>query len=239
MVSNMMTITTRDGKNFPCYIAQPGKQPAPVIVIIQEIFGITDWLKSFADNLAAQGFIALVPDLFFRIEPGLKLDDRNEKDLEKAFKLYGEFKQDQGIEDLKDVVKHARSIQGANGKVGCVGFCLGGLMTYLMACRSDIDCAVSYYGGGINHKLNEAGSIKRPILLHLAEADKFIDREAQKKISERLANVPEASVEIYPNTDHAFARTGGHAYDKNAADKANARTLEFFKKLLLSAPVSA
>jgi carboxymethylenebutenolidase len=239
MASNMVTVTTGDGKTLQCYVSQPAKQPAPVIVIVQEIFGITDWLRSFADGLAAQGFLAVVPDLFFRLEAGLKLDDNNEKDLQKAFKYYGEFNQEQGLKDLQDVVKYSRTMAGANGKVGCTGFCLGGLMTYFMACHSDIDCAVSYYGGGINQKLDQAASIKKPIMFHLAQADQYIDGQAQKMISERMAKVANAEVYIYPNMDHAFARIGGHAYNKEAADKAHSRTQEFFKKNLQGAPVSA
>ncbi len=239
MASNTVTVTTGDGKSLSCYVAQPAKQPAPVIVIVQEIFGVTDWLKSFADSLATQGFQAIVPDLFFRLEANLKLDDNNEKDLQKAFKCYGEFDRDQGIEDLKAVVKYARSLPGSNGKVGCTGFCLGGLMTYLMACRSDIDSAVSYYGGGIDQNLGEAKSIKKPVIFHLAGGDEYIDAQAQKKISDCMSKVANTEVYIYPERDHAFARVGGHGYNQAAAEQANSRTVDFFRTTLLGATVSA
>ena len=237
MGSEMTTVTAGDGKSFQCYVARPTQKPAPVVVVIQEIFGITDWLKTYANNLAAAGFIAVVPDLFFRLEPGLKLDDNNPKDLEKAFKCYGDFDQTQGISDLKDVVKFARTIEGSNGKVGCAGFCLGGLMAFLMACNSDVDATVAYYGGGIDSKLDQADKIKNSILLHFAEQDKFIPEPALKKIGEKLAKVAHATVHTYPNMDHAFARVGGHAYDKDAAELASKRTLEFFQKTLSGSPV--
>lgn len=239
MTSNMVTVPTRDGKSLGCYLAKSEEKSAPVIVVIQEIFGITDWLKSFANNLAKLGYNALVPDLFFRLEPGLVLNPNDEKQLQKAFQLYGKFDQDQGVEDLKDVAKYARTISGANGKVGVVGFCLGGKMSYFMATRSDVDCTASYYGGGIDEKLNEADKIKNPIILHLAEADGYIKKDAQQKIKQGLADIPNATVYIYPGVDHAFAREGGQHYDKTAADLANARTIDFFKTHLLGTRVTA
>jgi carboxymethylenebutenolidase len=232
MASDMVTVKADDGKTFQCYVARASQSPAPVVVVIQEIFGITDWLKSYAGELAKAGFTALVPDMFFRLEPNLKLDDNNPKDLEKAFKCYGEFNQTQGVKDLQAAVNFARSMEGSNGKVGCVGFCLGGLMTFQMACNSDVDTSVAYYGGGIDSKLDQADKIRRPILLHFAENDKFIPGPALKQIAERLASVELAEVHTYPNVDHAFARVGGHAYDKNSADQANKRSLDFFKKNL-------
>ena len=239
MASDMVTVTSADGKAFQCYVAHAAQKPAPVIVIIQEIFGITDWLKNYANDLAKAGFIAVVPDMFFRLEPNLKLDDNNPKDLEKAFKCYGDFDQSQGLKDLSDVVKYARTMDGSNGKVGCAGFCLGGLMAFQMACHSDVDSTVAYYGGGIDSKLDLADKIKHPILLHFAEQDKFIPEAALKKIADKLSHVKHAAVHQYPKMDHAFARVGGHAYDKASADLANRRTIEFFEKTLTAAHVTA
>jgi carboxymethylenebutenolidase len=170
--------------------------------------------------------------MFFRLEPNLKLDDNNPKDLEKAFKCYGEFDQAQGVKDLQAAVNFARKMEGSNGKVGCVGFCLGGLMAFQMACNSDVDTTVAYYGGGIDSKLDEANKIRRPILLHFAENDKFIPTAALKQIADKLATVEMTTVHTYPNMDHAFARIGGHAYDKDAATLANKRTVDFFQKNL-------
>jgi carboxymethylenebutenolidase len=232
MASDMVTVKADDGKSFQCFVARASQSPAPVVVVIQEIFGITDWLKSYANDLAKAGFTALVPDMFFRLEPNLKLDDNNPKDLEKAFKCYGEFDQAQGLKDLQSAVTYARNMDGSNGKVGCVGFCLGGLMAFQMASNSDVDTTVAYYGGGIDSKLNEADKIRRPILLHFAEKDQFIPTPALKQIADKLGTVEMATVHTYPNMDHAFARIGGNAYDKDAAALANKRTVDFFKEKL-------
>jgi carboxymethylenebutenolidase len=232
MASDMVTVKADDGRSFQCFVARASQSPAPVVVVIQEIFGITEWLKSYANDLAKAGITALVPDMFFRLEPNLKLDDNNPKDLEKAFKCYGEFDQAQGLKDLQSAVTYARNMDGSNGKVGCVGFCLGGLMAFQMASNSDVDTTVAYYGGGIDSKLNEADKIRRPILLHFAEKDQFIPTPALKQIADKLATVEMATVHTYPNMDHAFARIGGNAYDKDAAALANKRTVDFFKEKL-------
>lgn len=231
--SQQLVIKAKDGGSFDCYVSQPEKRPAPAIVIIQEIFGITNWLKSVADWLASQGYFAVVPDLFWRLEPGIVLDDRDQTQLQKAFGLYGKFNQSQGISDLTDTVSQVRTLQEVNGKVGCTGFCLGGLMTYLMAACSDVDCSVSYYGGGINEKLDEIKNIKKPLLLHIAEQDQYIGPAAQNQIRSAIANNPLITMHVYPDVDHAFARVGGQNYNKAAGDLANSRTSDFFKKYLL------
>jgi carboxymethylenebutenolidase len=228
-VSERMEIRTADGGKFECHVAKPSKKALGAIIVIQEIFGITNWLQKTADWLASNGYMAVVPDLFWRMEPNLNLNDRDEKDLNKAFGLYGKFDQNQGIEDLKQVLATVQAMPEANGKVGCMGYCLGGLMTYLMACRSDVHCSVSYYGGGIDEKLDEAKNIKKPILLHLPAEDKFITKDKQTKIKAALGNNPLVTIHIYEGMDHAFARVGGEHYDKQNAELANNRSIEFFK----------
>lgn len=228
-VSEKLIVTAADGGKFECHVAKPGKKATAAIVVIQEIFGITSWLKNTADWLASNGYVAIVPDLFWRMEPNLNLNDRDDKDLNKAFGLYGQFDQNQGIEDLKQVVSTVAAMPEANGKVGCMGYCLGGLMTYLMACRSNVDCSVSYYGGGIDEKLAESGKIKKPILLHLPGEDKFITKDKQAKIKAALGSNSLVTIHTYEGMDHAFARVGGEHYDKANAELANGRSIEFFK----------
>jgi carboxymethylenebutenolidase len=136
------------------------------------------------------------------------------------------------MEDLKATIATLRAHPACTGKVGSIGFCLGGRLAYLTATRTDVDAAVGYYGVGIEGLLDEAKNIKKPLMLHIAEKDKFVPPEAQQKVKQGLAGNPYVTIHTYPGQDHAFARVGGHSYVKSAADEANARTAAFFKQHL-------
>lgn len=231
MSSQSLSIKTPDG-DFSAYVARPAAESAPAIVVIQEIFGVNAVMRGIADDLAAQGYLAICPDLFWRIEPGIDITDQSEAEWAKAFELYAAFNVDKGIEDIAATIKTIRANPGCNGKVGAVGYCLGGLLSYLTAARTDIDAAVSYYGVGIDGKLDEATKIKAPILLHVAEKDQFVPAPAQAAMAKVLINGPRLSLYTYPGCDHAFARPGGEHFDAAAAKLANDRTSDFFAKTL-------
>lgn len=228
----MISIPAADGGSFSAYLAEPASRSGPAIVVIQEIFGINTVMRRICDELAQQGYFAICPDLFWRIEPGLMLDDRIEPDLQRAFQLFGQFDLDHGISDLKATLATARKLPGATGRAGCVGYCLGGRLAYLMACRSDVDAAVGYYGVYLQAHLDEAASIRKPLLLHCATEDKFVPKDAQAQIAAGLKGHRLVTREDYAGQDHAFARVGGEHYDKAAADLANSRTAAFFKQHL-------
>jgi carboxymethylenebutenolidase len=229
---NEITISAADGGSFNAYVALPAKTPAPVIILIQEIFGVNGEMREKCNHMAALGYIAVCPDLFWRIEPGIQLVDSKPEELQRAFDLFGQFDVQKGIEDLKSTLAHMKKFEGANGKVGCMGYCLGGKLAYMMACRSDVDASVGYYGVAIETMLEEAKNIAKPLLLHIAEEDQFVSRDAQEKIKTGLADHKLVTIYSYPNAEHAFARGGGMHYDEAAAQLANGRTEEFFKKNL-------
>ncbi|MBM3534189.1 MAG: NADPH:quinone reductase [Alphaproteobacteria bacterium] len=227
-----VTIAARDGGSFSAYVAKPASGSGPGILVIQEIFGVNKVMREICDGLAAQGYIAVCPDLFWRQEPGIQITDKTEAEWQKAFSLYKGFDEAKGVEDLIATLETVRKMPGCNGRVGTVGFCLGGKLAYLMATRSSADCNVSYYGVGIEGALNEASAITKPYLCHIAAKDKFVPAEAQAKVKEALAKVPVAAVQVYEACDHAFARIGGERYDAAAAKLANGRTAAFFTKNL-------
>jgi carboxymethylenebutenolidase len=231
MSSQTLSINTQDG-DFSAYVARPAAASAPAIVVIQEIFGVNAVMRKIADDLAAQGYLAICPDLFWRIEPGIDITDQSPAEWAKAFELYTAFNVDQGIDDIAATIKAIRNDAGCNQKVGAVGYCLGGLLSYLTAARTDIDAAVSYYGVGIDGKLDEAAKISAPMLLHVAEKDQFVPAAAQAAMAKVLINGPSLDLHTYPGCDHAFARPGGEHYDAAAAKLANDRTAAFFKKTL-------
>jgi carboxymethylenebutenolidase len=178
------------------------------------------------------GDLAICPDLFWRIEPGVDITDQSEAEWKKAFELYNAFDVDLGVKDIGAAIAHIRTDRGCSGKVGAVGFCLGGLLAFLTATRTDIDASVGYYGVGIEKHVGEADKLADPLMLHIAEADQFVPKEAQKLIIASLKNHPQVDIFTYPGRDHAFARPGGEHYDAADAATANARTLALFKKAL-------
>lgn len=231
-MAEWIDITANDGGVFKAYVKRPANSAGPVVVCIQEIFGVNHAMRDIAKHWADQGYIAVAPDLFWRQEPGVDITDQSEAEWKKAFELFQGFDVDKGVDDLKATIAHARAMDGSNGKVGTVGFCLGGKLAYLLACRSDADCNVSYYGVGIEELLGEAGQISNPLVMHIAEEDGFVPKEAQAKIKEGLADADKVSIYSYPGMDHAFARIGGVPYDEANANLANGRSLEAFRQTL-------
>jgi carboxymethylenebutenolidase len=220
-----ITITCPDG-DFGAYLATPSSGSGGGVLVIQEIFGVNASMRAYCDHLAEQGFFALCPDIFWRQEPGIQITDQSEEEWAKAFELYQGFDVDKGVADLKASLAHLRRVDGCNGKAGTVGFCLGGLLAYRMGAESDADCNISYYGVGIDERLDQAGSITKPTILHIAEEDGFVDKEAQAKIRDGLGDHPKITICSYPGVDHAFGRINGVSYDAAAAKLADSRTIE-------------
>jgi carboxymethylenebutenolidase len=223
------TIKAADGGSFSGYLAAPASGKGPGILVIQEIFGVNAGMRGLADGFAAQGYTALCPDLFWRQQPGIQLTDQTEAEWKRAFALYQGFDEAKGVADLKASLAHLRQLPSCTGKVGSIGYCLGGKLAYLMATRSDADCSVGYYGVAIDKALNEAAKITRPLMLHIAEKDEYCPPAAQEQIKAALGGKAQITIHSYPGVGHGFARPGGQHYDKSAADAANARTAAFFK----------
>lgn len=226
-----ITIQGPDG-DFSAYLATPANTPAGGILVIQEIFGVNQDMRDHCDRLAEAGYVALCPDIFWRQEPGIQIADKTDEEWARAFELFQGFDVDKGIVDLKASLAHLRGLDACNGKAGTVGFCLGGMLAYLMAVHSDADCNVAYYGVGLDERLDVADKIDKPTILHIAEEDGFVSKEAQAKINEGLAGHPHVSLYNYPGVDHAFARNDGINYDADAATQANERTMACFAENL-------
>jgi carboxymethylenebutenolidase len=226
-----ITIKTPDG-DFSAYVARPGVAKAPAVVVIQEIFGVNQVMRDITDGLAGQGYLAICPDLFWRIEPGIDITDKSEAEWKRAFELFNAFDVETGVKDIQATIQVVRADVESNDKVGAVGFCLGGLLAFLTATRTDADAAVSYYGVGIENRLDEAAKLTRPLLMHIAEEDQFVPKPAQAMITAALKNHPQVELYTYPGRNHAFARVGGEHYDAGDAAKAGQRTLAFFERTL-------
>lgn len=223
-----VSINGKDG-SFGAYVADARKPGGPAILVIQEIFGVNKVMRDTADFFAEEGYTAVCPDLFWRIQPGIDITDQTDAEWEKAFSYFKAFNVDKGVEDIQSTIDWMHG-QG-HRQVGAVGYCLGGLLAYLTATRTDADATVSYYGVGIDNYLGEAGKARNPALLHIAEEDGFVSKDSQAKMKAGLT-APNFQLYSYPGRDHAFARDGGKHFHEGDATKANQRTMDFFGKHL-------
>jgi carboxymethylenebutenolidase len=225
-----ITIKAKDGGQFMGYLATPKSGAGPGVVVIQEIFGVNKVMRGITDGFAGAGYVALCPDLFWRQQPGIQLTDQTDAEWARAFELFKGFDLDKGTQDLDATVEHLRKLKGCSGKVGTVGFCLGGRLAFLTATRTKADAAVGYYGVYLTEHLKEAVSC--PTMLHIATEDEYVPKDDQAKVHAALDENPKVTICDYKGQDHAFARVGGKHYHKPSADLANQRTLDFFKKHL-------
>ena len=231
-MGSMIAIETldRDGR-FDAYCAEPEGAPRAAIIVIQEIFGVNAGIRRKCDHWAKAGYLAVAPDLFWRIKPGVELDADVDADLKEAFALLERFDQTQGIADIEATIHAARSRIGG-GKVGCVGYCLGGRLAFMTAARTDIDASVCYYGVGIDGLLGEKHAIAHPVMLHVPTADHFVLPDAQAAMHAGLDDHPKVTLHDYEGLDHGFAAETGKRRDEAGAQRADGRTADFFAEHL-------
>ncbi|HEY4065818.1 MAG TPA: dienelactone hydrolase family protein [Burkholderiaceae bacterium] len=230
MAGHYIDMKAGDGSGgFRGYMAVPASGKGPGLVVAQEIFGINKTMRDVADYYAEEGYVVLVPDLFWRQEPNVDIN-YTPADWQKAFGYFQGFDVDKGMQDMQTAITTLRGrAEVTGGKVGVLGFCLGGKLAYLSACRTDADVSVGYYGVGIDAVLDEADKIKKPLMLHIAELDKFCPPEARAKIVQTLQGRTHIALHVYPGVDHAFARAGGEHYDRPSALMAHQRTIATLK----------
>jgi carboxymethylenebutenolidase len=226
-------IDTLEGdESFDAYLAEPKGEPKAAIVVIQEIFGVNQGIRRKCDKWAEAGYLALAPDLFWRLERGVELDPDVEAEFKQALELMGRFNQDAGVRDIDATIQAARATLGNGGKVGCVGYCLGGRLAFMTSVRTDVDASVGYYAVGVDGLLGEKHKIARPLMLHIAGADHFVGPETQEAMHEGLDDHPQVMLHDYPGEDHGFAAELGKRRSDEAAQLADSRTAEFFERHL-------
>ncbi len=227
-MTDTATIATLDGDaEFSAYLARPAGTPKAAVIVIQEIFGVNPGIRQKCDKLAAQGYLALAPDLFWRLEPRVELDPDVEPEFQRALDLMGQFDQDTGIRDIQAAINHLRDTQGTE-KVGCIGYCLGGRLAYMTAARTDIDASIGYYAVGIDGLLGEKEAIANPLMLHIAGDDGFVDADTQAAMHAGLDDHDKVTLHDYPGLNHGFATETGTRRDNEAAELADGRSEAFF-----------
>ncbi|MBA2932609.1 dienelactone hydrolase family protein [Sphingomonas sp. CGMCC 1.13654] len=223
--------TIEGDARFHCYVAEPAGTARAAIVVIQEIFGVNAGIRDKCDHWAAKGYVALAPDLFWRLEPGFEIDPDEQGALEKGVGLMQRLDQDQAIRDIEATIHAARAMVGG-GKVGAVGYCMGGRLAFMTAARTDSNATVGYYGVGIDNLLRESHAIAHPLMLHIASNDGFVPPETQKAMHEGLDDHPKVTLHDYAGLDHGFATTSGQRRDEDGARLADGRTEAFFAEHL-------
>ena len=226
-----ITVTATDGGTFAAYFALPAKTPAPGIVLLPEVFNTNDHIRAVVDGYAEDGFVVLAPDVYWREEAGNYLPYTDEGRT-KAQSLRGQMDTDQFTSDLGDTVDALTAHEACTGKVGVMGFCLGGKFTYLSSVRHKISAAVSYYGVQIDEHLDEAENLNCPIVMHFAENDPHVPADTVAAIKTRMGDWNNVDVRIYPGTEHGFNRFGYEPYNETQAAIARDRTIAHFRKHL-------
>ena len=226
-------VTAHDGTEIPGFLARPaGGAAAPGLVVVQEIFGVTDYIKDVCRRLAALGYVAFAPNLYERIAPGLAIDERDADSLPRAFAAMERLDVPQAVEDTVAVLEQLRAMpEVRDRRAGVIGFCLGGGIAYLVAARSDPDVAVCYYGSAIPGALAEAPAVRCPILFHFGDADEYISAEQRAAVEQAFDRRRDAEVHLHPGANHAF--DNHHAamfHQAEAAARAQAQTADFLRR---------
>jgi carboxymethylenebutenolidase len=231
MAGKTINITTKTGKGFTGYLATPKETKAPGIILIQEIFGVNSHIKSVADLYAKAGFVVLAPDVFWRVQPGVELGYSPE-DVQKGMGLIQKCDQEQILTDLGSAVETLRAQSQCSGKIGAVGYCLGGSLAYRLACHDLVDCAVGYYGGNIEKYLDEAKNLHCPIMLHFGAKDAHITQSTVDKIRTALDGKGHVEIFVYEDADHGFNCDQRKSYDRESTMLAYGRSQVILNKSL-------
>nr|WP_314527574.1 dienelactone hydrolase family protein [uncultured Pseudomonas sp.] len=225
VTTQWIEIDSADGK-FGAYLAIPHTQKGPGIVLIQEIFGVNEHIRSVAEQYAADGYLVVVPDLFWRNGPRIELT-YDEAGWKRAVELMNATDIGKAQDDIKLAIAALKDHPGLDGGVASIGYCFGGLLSYLTAANGLVDVAITYYGGGIQDQLDRADEITVPLLMHFGEEDSHIPLEAVEKIAERFENNDFVEIVVYPQAEHGFNCSHRDSYNQRAAAEAHGNTLIF------------
>lgn len=224
MSTSWISVDSVSGESFKAYVSLPPAGFGPGLLIIQEIFGVNEHIKAVCDQYAKDGFVAVAPDIFWRDKPLIDLSYDNES-IKTGKKLFKNLNIHLTASDLQRTVEAIRHIPSCNGKVGSVGFCMGGLLSFVCAARAGVDSAVSYYGVGIENYLELVLDITCPILFHFAENDASISKETVNKIKNSIGKKTLSRIIVHKKVSHGFNCWKRPAWNQSVAATARGQSL--------------
>lgn len=220
-MGQVITLTAADGHSFEAYKAEPDGTPKAGLVVIQEIFGLNEHMKDVTNEFARHGFLAICPAFFDRVERQAVL---SYTEFGRGRETVGQVSDDMVVNDVNAAADHIRSA----GKVGAIGYCWGGAMAFLSACKANVDCGVSYYGTRII-QYSPTLKPKVPMQYHYGQDDQSFPMDAVEKV---MAEQVEGEHFVYPGADHGFSCDGRPQYNPAATQLALERSLKFFEAML-------
>jgi carboxymethylenebutenolidase len=189
------------------HLAVPASGRGPGLLVLQEIFGVYVYIRDVCERLAAEGYVALAPDLFWRLQPGVVLENFDDADLQEGIGYAMRFDAEAGVADIGAALATVRSLPECDGRAGVIGFCFGGTYAYLAAVHLDPEVAISFYGSGVAEAIGDAGRVTCPLQFHFGDSDPFIPNDQVDRI--RAAVAPLAAIEVNVHEG------GGHAFDNH------------------------
>jgi carboxymethylenebutenolidase len=214
-------VITHDRGSMPAVVALPAGGAGPGLVLLQEIFGVTPYLKARARDLADLGYVVVIPELYWRLGPGIVSDEETHAGLQEAFGYFSNLDFGLAADDAVATLERVRGMSETSGRAGVVGFCLGGRLAYEVGVRSDPDVVISYYGAGIADRLDDAPKLTCPVLFHFGGADNYLPAEQAQRIEAAFADHPSAEFHSQPGAGHAFDNFRAPIfYNQQAADAA-------------------
>ena len=232
MAETTETVTTRDGARMPVFAAWPASGRGPGLVMLQEIFGVTDYIKRRARDLASLGYIVFAPHLYWRLGADVQLPENTPEGLQQAFGYMQRLDEPQAVNDAADALAYLRALPRTGGRAGVFGFCLGGRLAYRVGAAADPDVVVSYYGSGIGNLLDSAADLSAPVVFHFGDADQFLPLEESSRIRAAFDDRPGAEVHLHAGAGHAFDNPSPMFHHQLASEEAWPQTVAFLERNL-------
>ncbi len=232
MAETTQTVITRDGGSMPVFAVWPESGHGPGLVLLQEIFGVTEYIRRRARDLAELGYIVFVPHLYWRLGPDVQLPENTPEGLQQAFGYMQRLDEPQAVSDAADTLASLRALPQTSARVGVFGFCLGGRLAYRVGAAADPDLVVSYYGSGIGNLLDSAADLSAPVMFHFGDADQFLPVEEAQRIGAAFAGRAGVEVFTHVGAGHAFDNPSPMFHHHAASEEAWPQTVAFLERNL-------